>query len=247
MKRALISFVLWTVCIVFACAVSKESADKLYSEKKYKQAASQYEQLLKEGENAFLYYNLGNAYYRMHDIAHAVLNYERAALRDPGNSDIRFNLALARSKTQDRIVDTDQFFILYWCHSLVNAHHADGWARLALGVFFLFLVCVLIARFVDKPLVRRLCPYLLILLFVMVVVFNIFAVVQHKQLLDKTRAIMMKTTPIRSTPDNSGNTLFTLHPGTKVKVTDDSMGKWKEISLPDGKKGWVSYTSIELI
>lgn len=39
----------------------------------------------------------------MNNIAKAVLNYERALLLNPGNSDIRFNLELARSKTVDKV------------------------------------------------------------------------------------------------------------------------------------------------
>ena len=247
MKKILVLYCFCLLSVSVVCAVTKEEADKSYSQEKYGQAVQQYELLLKQGENAGIYYNLGNAYYRMHDIAHAVLNYERAALRDPGNSDIRFNLALARSKTQDKIVDTDQFFVLYWCHSLVNAHSTDGWGRMALGAFFLLLVACLLARFLEKPLLRRLATYLAVLLLVLVIVFNVCAAVQRSQFLDKTGAIIMKTAPIKSTPANSGNMLFTLHPGTKVKITDDTMEKWKEITLPDGKKGWISSSSMELI
>ena len=40
--------------------------------------------LLKEGEHADIYYNLGNCYYKTDRLALAILNYERAALLDPG-------------------------------------------------------------------------------------------------------------------------------------------------------------------
>ena len=56
-----------------------------------------------KGESADIYYNLGNSYYKMNNIAKAVLNYERALLLNPGNNDIRFNLELARSKTVDKV------------------------------------------------------------------------------------------------------------------------------------------------
>lgn len=48
-----------------------------------------YESLLKKGEAAEVYYNLGNSYYKADDIAKAILNYERALLLQPGNADIR--------------------------------------------------------------------------------------------------------------------------------------------------------------
>ena len=73
-----------------------------------------YENILKnEGESSDIYYNLGNSYYKMNNIAKAVLNYERALLLNPGNSDIRFNLELARSKTVDKVIPSSKMFFCY--------------------------------------------------------------------------------------------------------------------------------------
>ncbi len=247
MRRLIVIYCFLFGVLTSSFAQSKADADSAYQKGKYETAARIYEQLLSHGENAYLYYNLGNAYYRMHDIAHAILNYERAALREPGNSDIRFNLALARSKTEDKVADSDQFFIFYWFHSLVNAHNTDGWARMALIVFVMMLVAILLFFFGRVSLLRRISSYAVVLLFICVVLFNVFALIQRNEFLNKTRAIVMQTVPVKSTPDNSGNTLFTLHPGTKVKISDNSMTNWKEVSLSDGKKGWLSKSAIELI
>lgn len=247
MKRYLIIFSFLALSLSSILAQSKADADSAYQRGKYAEAVQIYEKLLKQGEHATLYYNLGNAYYRLNDISHAVLNFERAALRDPGNSDIRFNLALARSKTMDKVADTDQFFIYYWFHRLVNFNNTDGWARLALVFFAFMLIAVLLGIFGKLPWLRTISSYSVAVLFVCVVLFNIFALIQRNKMLDNTRAIVMQTVPVKSTPAQSGNTLFTLHPGTKVSISDNSMSQWKEITLPDGKKGWVQKQSVELI
>lgn len=44
---------------------------------------------------------------------------------------------------------------------------------------------------------------------------------------------------VRSTPSDSGTSLFILHEGHKVDVKDNSMKDWKEIRLEDGKVGWI--------
>jgi len=59
-------------------AQTKADVDKLYQKGNYMQAVKGYEKLLKQGESAALYYNLGNSYYRLDNIPHAVLSYERA-------------------------------------------------------------------------------------------------------------------------------------------------------------------------
>ena len=113
-KKTVLFVVLWGISLSFLWSQSPKCvADSLYQKGKYPEAAQAYEHLLQEGEHADLYYNLGNAYYRMNDIGRCILNYERAALRDPGNSDIQFNLALARTKTIDKIGDDSSFFIIY--------------------------------------------------------------------------------------------------------------------------------------
>ena len=108
--------------IQFAVAApTKAEADEAYQKEKFSEAASLYEEILQtQGESADIYYNLGNAYFKLKNTAKAVLNYERALLLNPGDADIRFNLDMARSKTVDKITPTAEVFIVTWYKSLVN-------------------------------------------------------------------------------------------------------------------------------
>ena len=58
--------------------VTKAEGDSAYIKDDYATAIQIYESLLKNGESADVYYNLGNSYYKAGEIAKAVLNYERA-------------------------------------------------------------------------------------------------------------------------------------------------------------------------
>lgn len=246
MKRTIIFYLF--VCLgLMAWAQTKTEADSLYAKGKYEQAAKVYEQVLTQGEHAYLYYNLGNAYYRMGDMGKAILAYERAAVRDPGNSDIRFNLALARTKTIDKTEDTDQFFIAYWFRSLLNTCGTDVWAICAVVAFVLLLLFIVLRMLISVPWVRLCLPWGIGACLLACILFNTFAYLQRKQVLDRSYAIIMQTLEVKSTPAASGNTLFTLHPGTKVKISDDTMKDWKEVTLSDGKKGWLKTSTIEMI
>ena len=83
--------------------VTKTKGDSAYIKEDYAAAIQIYEALLKNGEASEVYYNLGNSYYKIGEIAKAVLNYDRALLLQPGNSDIRANLEVARAKTIDKV------------------------------------------------------------------------------------------------------------------------------------------------
>ena len=100
---------------------TKTEADSAYIRNDFAASVEMYENILKnEGESSDIYYNLGNSYYKMNNIAKAVLNYERALLLNPGNSDIRFNLELARSKTVDKVIPSSKMFFVTWTQSLIN-------------------------------------------------------------------------------------------------------------------------------
>ena len=80
------------------------------------------------------------------------------------------------------------------------------------------------------------------------VVCNVFAGQQKKERLSQDAAIVLTPSiTVRSTPSESGTSLFVLHEGHKVEIKDNSMHEWKEIILEDGKVGWVPASAIEII
>ena len=145
MKKVILFLISLTVALSSQGA-TKIDADSAYVRGDYAQAIELYEQLLTEGESAEVYYNLGNSYFKMDNMGKSILNYERALLLDPGNADIRSNLDIARSKTQDNLVSTPSIFFVVWITSLINTMSVKQWAicgitsfillLLALGIFF---------------------------------------------------------------------------------------------------------------
>ena len=229
-------------------AATKVEADSAYAQEHYQQAVKLYEELLQQGVSADLYYNLGNAYYRMDNITQAVLNYERALLLSPGDKDIRFNLQMARSKTIDKITPESEMFFVTWYHSLVNIMSVDAWARTALIALAIAIILALAYLFSERMWLRKLGFFGALFLLVVFLLSNIFAFQQKRKLTHRTGAIIMSSAAtIKSTPSKNGTDLFILHEGTKVTVTDDSMKGWKEIRVDDGKEGWVEDKQIEVI
>lgn len=228
--------------------VTKAMADSAYARQQYQQAISAYQQLLKGGVNAAIYYNLGNAYYRTDNITQAVICYERALLLSPGDKDIRVNLQLARSKTIDKITPESEMFFVTWYRSVVNTMSVDGWATTALAALALAIILALCYLFSGREWMQK-CGFFgafaLVAVFIMA---NLFAWQQKTQLTERTGAIVIApAVQVKSTPAAGGTDIFVLHEGTKVTVTDSSMKQWKEIRLADGKEGWVETSKIEMI
>ena len=229
-------------------AATKAQADSAYQQEQYQQAAKIYEQLLKRGESADIYYNLGNAYYRMDDITHAVLAYERALLLSPGDADVRFNLQMARSKTIDKIVPESEMFFVTWYRSLVRLMSVDAWGRTAVVSLLCAMLLVLVYLFAQRIWLRKVGFFGGVLFLVVFVAANVFGFQQQQSLLHRTGAIIMRSAvPVKSTPSATGTDLFILHEGTRVNIIDDSMRGWREIRVADGKSGWVELKQIEVI
>jgi len=247
-KSAATIAVLLMLLPMAANAATKADADSAYVNGNYQEAIKVYESLLKHGESAELYYNLGNAYYRTENITRAVLNYERALLLSPGDGDIRFNLQIARSKTIDKIVPESEMFFVTWYRSLVNIMSVDGWGRMALVSLALVIVLFLVYLFSARVWVQKVGFFGGGILLVFFVFSNFFAWQQRQQLLNREGAIVVApSVTVKSTPAQNGTDLFILHEGTKVVITDGSMKSWREIRLADGKKGWIESKKIELI
>ena len=229
-------------------AATKTSADQEYKRGNYPQAIADYKSLLKKTPSAEVYYNLGNAYFRSDSIPQAILAYERAALINPGNSYIRFNLQFARGKTIDKVAEPDEMFFISWFRSAANLATVDGWATMVLFSAALLGCCILLYFFSSRILVRKVgfgCAIAFAILFVL---SNIFALYQKNALTSKEGAIIMapaanlKKTPIRSGADEA-----VLHEGTRVDIADRSIKGWLGVKLADGREGWIEENTVEEI
>ena len=245
------TLVLLTLLFLFPMtiqAVTKQDADAEYSKGNYQQAIKDYEELLKAGESAEIYYNLGNAYYRTENITRAVLSYERALLLNPADDDIRFNLQMARSKTIDKITPESEMFFFTWYRSLVNLMTIDGWAHLAIASIILTLILALVYLFAGHLTLRKIGFYGGVLFLIIFLLSNLFAFQQKQMLMKRNGAIVtapsvtIKKTPVANSADQG-----VIHEGTRVDIIDDTMRDWKEIHLADGREGWIPATQIEKI
>ena len=231
-----------------ATAVTKAEADSAYAQGHYQQAVKDYEALLKMGVSTALYYNLGNAYYRMDEMPRAVLNYERALLLSPGDADVRFNLQMARSKTIDKITPESEMFFVTWYHSLINLTSVDGWAQMALIALAVAIVLALLYLFASPVWMRKVGFFGALAMLVLFVAANFFAYAQKLSFVRRSGAIIMApAVTVKSTPAEQGTDLFILHEGTRVDITDGTMRQWKRIRLADGKEGWIETSQIEII
>jgi tetratricopeptide (TPR) repeat protein len=217
-----------------------EQANQAYSSADYEGAVSQYESVINAGyESSALFFNLGNAYFKLNDIPSAILFYEKARKLDPTDDNIKFNLDLANSRIIDKLEPLPEFFLKTWYKSLQNIFTSDRWAKTA--VLSIILLLIAAALFiVSASVIARKLSFWAGIIFLAVMSFSLlFSVNSYKDYVSKSTAIIFTpTVTVKSSPNESSVDLFVIHEGTKVFITDMVEG-WSEVRIGNGSVGWV--------
>ena len=226
-----------------------DEGNRLYQEGDFGGAAASYEAVLAGGfESAEVYYNLGNAHFRLGSVGLAVLNYERAARLNPRGEDIQANLALVGQMLQDRIEPLPRFWVLSvvdWWMTLIPRGRLGplvALCYLALGVATVLLV---LGRPRGWHSALRRAVYASL---AATILLGGTLLARETGLGQPEEAVVMRTEArVLSAPSEEGGlTVFTVHEGTRVRI-DRRAEDWAEIVLADGKVGWLPLSALEVI
>jgi tetratricopeptide (TPR) repeat protein len=222
--------------------------NNFYQNKQYEKAIDAYEQLIRRGyQGTSLYYNLGNAYYRINKIGFAILNYERALQLSPTDEDIQHNLALANAKTVDRVEMLPKFFIFQWWEGLLALFSLTGWTYTAFFFYILVLSSAAFYFFAKNQRIQKISFYsgLAAILFLALTV-SVLIIKFNRELSVKNAVIVEPEAVVKLSPDTGSSDAFIIHEGLKVKL-EDNVQEWVKIRLLDGKVGWVQKENLRVI
>ncbi|MDE2654507.1 MAG: tetratricopeptide repeat protein [Gemmatimonadota bacterium] len=226
-----------------------DEGNRLYQDGDFAGAADSYSAVLEGGfESAAVYYNLANAHVRLGELGEAVLNYERAARLDPGNDDIRANLALVNQRLLDRIEPMPRFWLLSvfdWWMGLMPRGMLTGLVVACYLLLGAALVMIVLRRPGGWGMGLKRTAYAA---GVATAVLGATLMVRETGLAEPEEAVVMAAEArVLSAPSEEGGlTVFTLHEGTKVRI-DRRAGEWVEIVLADGKVGWLPAEVLEVV
>ncbi len=226
-----------------------QEGNRLYQEGDFEGALASYLRLVEAGfESGEVYYNIGNTYFKLSDVAQSILHYERARRLLPGDEDVQANLDLARSLTVDEIAPLPRF----WLFSAV-----DWWVGLLPRTL---LIAVVVASYLVGTgvvlllILKRGAPAavwgrriasasaVVFLLFGLNLAVREFEVGQAQE-----AVVLQPQVDVLSAPlDDETLTIFTVHEGTKVRI-DRLSEEWAEVALEDGRVGWVPVGVLETI
>jgi tetratricopeptide (TPR) repeat protein len=225
-----------------------EEANKSYSEDNFDRAIELYQKVIENGvESAGVYFNLGNAYFKINDMPSAILFYEKAKKLNPSDEDIQENLKIANSRIVDKIETVPDIFYKRWWKNLLYAFTVDQWAIISLVSFGMIFLMLLFFLLTNIFWIKKTSFWLGILFIVVSAATWMLANQKYKTFTEDHQAIVFTPTlTVKSSPSETGIDLFVIHEGTKVHITDH-IAEWYEVKIANGSVGWVKEQSIKKI
>ncbi|MTH17061.1 tetratricopeptide repeat protein [Flavobacterium sp. LC2016-01] len=245
MKNIVYLFLLITQ--VFFAQSSFEKGNAMYQRGNYQEAVLAYEGVIKENkqESAELYFNLANSYYKLNKVAPAIYNYEKALVLKPHDPETLNNLKFAKKLTIDEIKEVPKVGFAKLIQNFTGIFDYNTWAKIAVGIGFLFLLSFIGYYFSQLTLSKRIY-FIGMFVLLVALALSVSAGMSEKNHFDNDRPaiVFAELSEVRSEPQKGGAAIFLLHEGSKVYVTE-VLGQWKKIELTDGTEGWIDGSTIK--
>jgi tetratricopeptide (TPR) repeat protein len=220
-----------------------EAARKAYDAGNFSAAESGYMDLLKaQPQNAALWYDLGNSYFKGGNLGLAIAAYQSAFDLRPRSADIRYNLSFALRKAGEELSPQEIPPILYYLFHFFSRIELEGlawlacWATLLLG--FTLLTVPSIYRTLKTPALAALALWIF---------FGAWWLARYE--IDPWPLGVVKTADaeMRSGPGENFNVTVTVPEGRRAEILSDS-AQWLEIgTLKEGARGWIEKSAVEAV
>jgi tetratricopeptide (TPR) repeat protein len=216
------------------------AANQKYAAANFKQAAEQYEDIIKNGQwNAPIFYNLGNAYFQLHDFGRAVLNYERALALEPNHPEAQTNLSIAREEAHALEMQPD------WRDQAQRFARPNQYAFAACGAFWIGAFILVAVAGAGTRRAGFLIAGLVLLMVSGSLAFLVYSLESGPHGGNLGIVANGETQARLATADTAANVL-TLPAGSEIKI-EEKRGEWAYALLPNGMHGWVPLRQIDFV
>ncbi len=222
-----------------------QAADSGQAAELYNKALLRYKRLTRTGlRNGKLYYNIGNTYFRLHDLGRAILNYRLAGQYLPDDQNLEKNLTFALSRQPDEIIPRQRQRImktlLFWHYDLSSR---TRWFIFAVACLLFWIIAfVRLAKGRHGPGLAAILPFLIAMLMGGSLAVNHLWPPKQAGVLLAHEEIARKGDGLSYRPS------FTepLHAGLDFDLLE-KRNSWLHIELRDGRRCWIPAASAAIV
>ena len=234
---------------ILSCAVRIHAADvtsdfnaanRLYAEGRFATAAASYEKILQSGTaSPALWFNYGNAEFKLGQTGRAIAAYRRAELLAPRDDEVRANLDFVRKQVAGPTVRQSRWE--GWLGSLT----LNEWTVLAVCAFWLTFGLLALRQIRPdwRPRLRGLTAGVVILTIVLCAGLGIAAAVEFST---QTAIVVASEATARSGPFAEAQDAFKVNDGAELAVLN-RRENWFQVSDGRGRIGWLPAHQVEVV
>jgi len=227
---------------LFAADVAADfsTANRLYADGKFSDAANAYGKILQTGgQSPALLFNDANAEFKSGNLGKAIAAYRRAGLLAPRDSEIRANLDFVRNQVQGPTVRESRW--QEWLGQLT----LNQWTLMAAGAFWL-LFLLLAARQIRPTLGPKLKSVTTMLVTLTILSGAVLGLQAENHFSSQIAVVISAGATARSGPFDEAQSAFTAHDGAELSVLDRH-DDWIQVADGSGKIGWLPVKQVEIL
>lgn len=219
-----------------------QQARAAYDRGDFATAVTQYQSLIAQGlDSAEIFYNLGNAEFKVGHLGLAIASYRRALKRAPQDEDVRYNLNYARTFIRQPVEKVSPLSRL--AGNIITLFSGQTLAMTAMIVFWIAAILagvVLVTR-------GRIVSLRWLLAFMGVLFICLAAWASLRIVMDRNYqwgVIVANHSEARNGPNQEFQVGFIIPEGREVRVLGHE-GDWVAVGLPsEGFKGWIRSSEL---
>ena len=215
-----------------------------YKNGQYDLAIQEFESILSNNcDSPELYYNLGNAFYRVGNIAGTIWAFESCLKLSPTHEDAKYNLKLANLKVIDRMDLPEPPIYLKWYLSIKEQFTSSTWINISFFILLIFSIIMTASQMTSLLILQNIRGSIIVVFFM-----SLFLTIHSIWIDNSLNLGVIYTTKVevRSEPNLFSTRLFEVHEGLRVSINQIA-DEWVEIELLDGKVGWIENVQIRMI
>ena len=219
-------------------------ANKSYAEGKFADAAGVYEKMIRQAraEHAVspaLYFNDGNAEFKLGHLGRAIAAYRHAALLAPRDGETLGNLEFVRNQVPGASVRPGR-----WQGFIGSLTLNEG--ACVTAVLFWLTFALLTMRQLRPALALRLHGVTLAVVGLTVLSLGVLAVQATEHFHAQTAVVIQANAIARSGPFDDAQNVFPVHDGTELSILDWH-DDWLQVTDGSGRIGWLPRHDLELL
>ncbi len=222
--------------------------NEAYAKGDFETAQKAYEEILRHGvHDSRVFYNLANACFRRNEIGKAILFYEKTLKFEPSDADARENLRFVRLRVRDRTPPDSAPFLIGQLERGKNLLSLEQVTRVFLGLYFAAMAIAALWILGRPRPWATVAGSLAGAVLLLALFFGGWTAWQARDRVAQDDAVVLsEKLEVYSGPGRENTLLASVHEGAMVKI-HARRGEWTQVTLPDGRAGWLEGEGLGVI